>query len=48
MAVNYLIFFSELFMSFAQLSWGAHFLLPYGFVNIPFILVIVTLLYDFD
>jgi len=48
MAVNYLIFCSELFMSFVQLSWGAHLLLPYGFVNTPFILVIVTLLYDFD
>lgn len=34
MAVNYLIFFSELFMSFVQLSWGAH--LHHGFVNIPF------------
>lgn len=45
MAVNYLIFFSELFMSFVQLSWGAHLLLPHGFVNIPFILVIVTVVW---
>lgn len=45
MAINYLIFFfSELpvYVLCPGFSWGVH-LFPYGFINIPYILVIATL-----